>query len=63
MGVPRLSVPDHTGPATHVVLCAVGTVYFLGVKRPGRGADHIPVSSDDDEKGFNPYLRLSSVPA
>jgi hypothetical protein len=59
----RLSVPDQTGPVAHVVVCAMGTVSFLGVKRPGRGADHIPVSSDDATKGFIPYLRLSSVPA
>jgi hypothetical protein len=59
----RLSVPDQTGPVTHVVLCAMGTVSFLGVKRPGIGAVHIPFSSDDAAEGFNPHLRLSSVPA
>jgi len=57
--VTRLSVPDQTGPVAH----AMGTEYFLDVKRPGRNADRIPVSGYDAGKGFNPYLRLSSVPA
>ena len=54
---------DQTDRVAHVVFCAMGTVSFLGVKRPGRVADHIPVSSDDVPKVFSPYLRLSSVPA
>jgi hypothetical protein len=59
----RLSVPDQTGPVARVIFCAMGTLSFLGLKRSGMGADHIPVSGDDATKGFNPYLRLTSVPA
>jgi hypothetical protein len=29
-----------TGPGAHPASSTTGTVYFLGVKRPGRGADH-----------------------
>jgi hypothetical protein len=34
-----------TGPKDHPASCTVGTGYFLGVKRPKRGADHSPPSS------------------
>jgi hypothetical protein len=30
------------GPGAHPASCTVGTGYFLGVKRPERGADHTP---------------------
>jgi hypothetical protein len=29
-----------TGPGAHSAPCTMGTGYFPGVKRPGRGADH-----------------------
>jgi hypothetical protein len=29
-----------TGPGAHPSSCTMGTGSFLGVKRPGRGADH-----------------------
>ena len=34
-----------TSPEDHPASCTVGTGYFLGVKRPKRGADHSPPSS------------------
>jgi hypothetical protein len=34
-----------TGPGAHPASCTMGTGSFLGVKRPGRGADHPPPSS------------------
>ena len=34
-----------TGSEDHPASCAVGTGYFLGVKRSKRGADHSPPSS------------------
>jgi hypothetical protein len=34
-----------TGPVAHPASCTMGTGYFPGVKRPGRGADHPPPSS------------------
>jgi hypothetical protein len=33
-----------TGPGSHPVSCTMGTGSFPGVKRPGRGADHAPLS-------------------
>jgi hypothetical protein len=38
-----------TGPGDHPASCTMGTVSFLGVKRPGRGADHPPPSSAEVE--------------
>jgi hypothetical protein len=36
----RLSAPVSTGPGAHPATCTMGTGYFPGVKRPGRGVDH-----------------------
>jgi hypothetical protein len=33
-----------TGPGAHPASCKMGTRSFPGVKRPGRGADHPPLS-------------------
>jgi hypothetical protein len=38
-----------TGPGAHPASCTMGTGYFPGVKRPGRGADHSPPSSAEVE--------------
>jgi hypothetical protein len=38
-----------TGPGTHPASCTMGTWSFLGVKRPGRGADHPPPPSAEVE--------------
>jgi hypothetical protein len=32
-----------TGPGVHTASCTMGTGFFPGVKRPGRGADHLPL--------------------
>jgi hypothetical protein len=37
------------GPGAHPASCTMGTASFLGVKRPGRGADHPPPSSAEIE--------------
>jgi hypothetical protein len=34
-----------TGPRSHPSSCTMGTRSFLGVKRPGCGADHPPLPS------------------
>ena len=39
------SAPVQTGPGAHPSSCTMGTGSLLEVKRPGRGADHIPPSS------------------
>jgi hypothetical protein len=35
--------------STHPASCTMGTGYFPGVKRPGRGANHPPLSSAEVE--------------
>ena len=40
----RFSAPVQTGPGAYPASCTMGNGSFLGVKRPGRGADH-PLSS------------------
>ena len=40
----RISTPVQTGPGAHPASCAMGTGSFSGVKRSGRGADHLPPS-------------------
>jgi hypothetical protein len=37
------------GPGAHPASCTMGTGYFPGVKRPGRGADYPPPSSSEVE--------------
>jgi len=50
-----LSTPDQTDPGAHPASCTMVTGYFPGVKRPGRGLDHPPSSSAEDE-GVELYL-------
>jgi hypothetical protein len=38
----RFFAPVQTGPGAHPAFCTMGTGSLLGVKRPGRGADHPP---------------------
>ena len=40
----RFSAPIQTGPGVQPASCTMGTGSFPGVKRPGRGADHLPPS-------------------
>ena len=39
------SAPVQTGPGTHPASLTVSTESFAGVKRPGRGVDHLRTSS------------------
>jgi len=41
----RFSAPVQTGPVAHPASYTMGTGSFLGVRRPGRDADHPPLSS------------------
>ena len=41
------SAPFQTGPGDNPASCTMGTGSFLAVKRPGRGVDHPPTSSDE----------------
>jgi hypothetical protein len=38
-----------TGPGAHPASCTMGTGKYLGVKRPGHGADHPPPPSAEVE--------------
>jgi hypothetical protein len=38
-----------TGPGTHPASCTMGTGFFPGVNRPGRGVDHPPSPSAEVE--------------
>jgi hypothetical protein len=38
----RFSAPVQTGRGAYPASCAVGTEFFPGAKRPGRGVDHLP---------------------
>ena len=44
----RFSAPVQTGPGAHPASYTMVTGYFPGVKRPGRGVDHLPPSSAED---------------
>jgi hypothetical protein len=49
-----------TGSGAHLASCSMGTGSFLGVKRPGRGADHPPLPSAEVENEL--YLYSHSGP-
>ena len=59
----KFSAPVQTGPASHPASCTMGTGSFLGVKRPGRGADHPPPSSAEVEGRAELYLYSPSGPS
>jgi hypothetical protein len=56
----RLSASVQTGPGAHPTSYTKGTGCFLGVKRPGRGADHQPSNAEVKEK-VELYLYSSLV--
>jgi len=45
----RFSAPVQTGPGAHPASYIMGTGFFPGVKRPGRGIDYTPPSSAEVE--------------
>jgi hypothetical protein len=47
-----------TGPGAHPASCTMGTGYFRGVRRPGRGADHPPPFSAEVENYNSTLLPL-----
>jgi hypothetical protein len=46
------SAPVQTGPGLHPVSYTMGTGSFPGVKRPGRGVDHLPLSSAEVKERY-----------
>jgi hypothetical protein len=56
VGGRKFSVPVQTGPGAYPASYTMGTGYFLGVKRPGRGVDHPPQSSAKVKERVQLYL-------
>ena len=52
-----------TGPGAHPGSCTMGTESALGVKRPGRGADHPPPSKCRGHEGVELYLYSLAGPS
>ena len=59
----RFSTPVQTGPGAHPAFYTMGTGSFLGVKRPGRGADHPPPCSTEVEGRVELYICFPSEPS
>jgi hypothetical protein len=56
----RFSAPVQNGPRAHTASYKMGTVSFLGLKLPGRGVYHPPLSSAEDKEKIDLYLYISS---
>jgi hypothetical protein len=54
-GEERFSAPVQTGSEAHPASYTIGTGYFPGVKRPGRGGDHPPPSSAEVKESVELY--------
>ena len=52
----KFSAPIQTGPGAHPAFYTMRTGSFLGVKRPGRGIDHPPLSSAEVEGRVELYI-------
>ena len=59
----RFSAPVQTVSEAHPASCTMGTGSFPGVKRPGRGADHPPLSKAEVKERVELYLYSPSVPS
>ena len=57
-----LSSPVQTGPGAYPTSFTIGAVSFLGVKRPGRGADYPPPSCVEVKESLEVYLYSPSGP-
>ena len=55
----RFSAPIQTGLEAHPASYTMGTGSFPGVKRPGRGVDHPPPSSDEVKERVELCLHTS----
>jgi len=59
----RFSTPVQTGPGAHPASYSMGTGSFPGVKRPGRGVDHVLPSSAEVKEKVELYLYSTSGPS
>jgi len=57
------STPAQTGPGVHPAFYTVGTSSFPGVKQPGHGTDHPPLSSTEVKERAQLYLYSPSGPS
>ena len=60
--VARFSSPVQIGPGAHPASCTMGTGSFQEVKRPGRGAEHLPPSKRRGHERVGLYLYSPSGP-
>jgi len=58
----RFSIPTQTGPGAHQASYTIGTGSFLGVKRPGHGNEHPPLSNAGVKERVELYLYSLSGP-
>ena len=62
--MPKFSTPVQTDPGDQTCLLYNGYwVFFLGVKRPGRAANHSPQSSAEFKEKVQPYLYTHCEPS
>jgi len=59
----RFSEPVQSGPGAHPASYTMGTGSFPGVRRPGRGVDHLPPSSAEVKERIELYLYAPSGPS
>jgi len=57
------SAPVQTGPVAQPASYTMGTGSFQGARRPGRGVDHPPPSSDEVNERVQLYLYSISGPS
>ena len=56
-------IPVEARFSAHPTSCTMGTWSFPGIKRPGRGVDHPPPSSDEVEERVELFLYSPSGPS
>jgi hypothetical protein len=59
----RLSAPLQTGPGDYPASCTVVTGLFPGVKRPGRGVEHLYPPTAEVKERVELHLYYPSVPS
>ena len=57
------SAPVEIGPGADTASCTTGTGSLPGVKRPGRGVDHVPTSCVEVKERVELYLYTPSGPS
>ena len=57
------STPFQTSPGVHLGSYTMGTGSFPGVRRPGRGVEHLPLFNAEVKKRVELYLYFSSGPS